>query len=258
MSFTNLDSEKDKINEVLTNNELTQINLNLYNVIKSVCKIIIKDGKIGTGFFIKLYKNNREFFCIMTNEHIITQELINSNKKIIVYYDAQNERIDINLNIKERFIKEYKEFDLDITIIEILKEDNIDKKYFLLPYLDEYTNLINENIYIVQFPNGDLSYSKGKIIKIDKFEITHDVLTKSGSSGSPIFLENTTRVIGIHKQGNKNKKINHGNFLYPIIQALESNSEIKLLNDTNSKEEKGKIEIYEKKKISLIKNMEKI
>ena len=75
MSFTNLDSEKDKINEVLTNNELTQINLNLYNVIKSVCKIIIKDGKIGTGFFIKLYKNNKEFFCIMTNEHIITQEL---------------------------------------------------------------------------------------------------------------------------------------------------------------------------------------
>ena len=119
----------ERENEIkIKDSEIKEIDVNLHKICKSICKIFYKN-EVGTGFFIKLYKNNKEFFCIMTNEHIITQELINSNKKIIVYYDAQNERIDINLNIKERFIKEYKEFDLDITIIEILKEDNIDKKY---------------------------------------------------------------------------------------------------------------------------------
>ena len=58
MSFRDLDTGKNRINVVGTDNELTKINLNLNNVMKSVCKIIIKDGKLGTGFFIKLYKNN--------------------------------------------------------------------------------------------------------------------------------------------------------------------------------------------------------
>ena len=48
MSFTDLDTGKNRINEVRTDNELTKINLNLNNVMKSVCKIIIKDGKLGT------------------------------------------------------------------------------------------------------------------------------------------------------------------------------------------------------------------
>jgi len=60
--YTDLDTGKNIINEVRTDNELTKINLNLNNVMKSVCKIIIKDGKLGTGFFIKLYKNNKIFF----------------------------------------------------------------------------------------------------------------------------------------------------------------------------------------------------
>ena len=37
--------------------------------------------------------------------------------------------------------------DLDITIIEIISKDNIDKSYFLLPYLD-YNNLENKNKYL--------------------------------------------------------------------------------------------------------------
>ena len=246
---TNSNDENERIDEVLTNNNLTKINLNLYTVIKSVCKIITNDEKIGTGFFIKLYRNNKEFFCLMTNEHVITRELINLNEKIIIYYDAENERNDIILNKKERFIKDYKDINIDVTIIEILKKDNIDKKYFLLPYIGEYATLTNENIYIVQFPCGDLSYSNGKILKIDKYEITHDVDTLNGSSGSPILLENTTRVLGIHKQGHRFKKINYGNFIYPIIKGFESsNNDLDKIIEISDKQENQVKNIITKEK----------
>ena len=68
-------------------------------------------------------------------------------------------------------------------------------------------DIINNNIYIIQYPHGDLSYSKGKILNIDKYEIAHDAGTIAGSSGSPIFLEGTKFVIGIHKQDDKKRKL---------------------------------------------------
>ena len=78
-----------------------------------------------------------------------------------------------------------------------------------MPYLDDINELKNRNIYIPQFPGGELSSSEGKILEIDKYELVYDASTKFGSSGSPIFLENSTKVIGIHKGGNqkKNKKL---------------------------------------------------
>ena len=41
------------------------------------------------------------------------------------------------------------------------------------------------------------------IIKInDNNELVYDASTKSGSSGSPILLKDTKKIIGIHKKGN--------------------------------------------------------
>ena len=59
-------SKGERINESLWNNPLKEIDITLYAVIKSVCKII-SNKNVGTGFLIKLYKNNEEFFCLMTN-----------------------------------------------------------------------------------------------------------------------------------------------------------------------------------------------
>ena len=213
----NKPESKDIIKEVDTINDLNRIDIDIYNVIKSICKIITNTG-CGTGFLLKLYKDNKEFLCLMTNEHVITKVMIENKEKIVIFYDAQNERKEIILN--DRYMKEYTKLDLDITIIEIKKEDNIDKKYFLLPYIGEL-DLMNKNIFIVQFPHGALSYSKGKILNVNKFELTYDVKTQEGSSGSPIFLENTTKVIGIHKSGNKIMKENYGDSIYPFINDIE-------------------------------------
>ena len=223
-----------KINEGITQNPLNKIDINLYNVIKSVCKIIASNT-IGTGFFIKLYKDNKEFYCLMTNEHIITKDMIDAKQKITIIYDTTNKNKEIILNKDERYIKEYTNMDIDVTIIEIIKEDKIKEKYFLLPNIEDKI-LLNKNIYIVQYPHGDLSYSKGKILKIEKNEITHDVSTNEGSSGSPIFLENTKGVIGIHKQSYKGKNQNFGDLINLIIIDLKQK-----LNYDNGNYYKGDI-----------------
>ena len=44
----------------------------------------------------------------------------------------------------------------------------------------------------------------------------------NGSSGSPIFLEKSELVIGIHKEGHITKLENYGSFLYPIIESLKN------------------------------------
>ena len=106
MNKINENEKVHKINEVDTDNALNIINLDLYNTIKSVCKIITSKGN-GTGFLIRLQKDSKELYCLMSNEHVITKDMIDSNEKISVFYEAQNENFEIILNKKERVIKEY-------------------------------------------------------------------------------------------------------------------------------------------------------
>ena len=125
---------------------------------------------------------------------MVTKNLIDSKEKIVIYFDGQNKRSEIILNENKRYIRDYRYINLDVTIVEIIKEDDIEKEYFLLPYIGDCNQLMNYKIYIVQFPEGNLSYCKGELTDIDKFELTHNVSTLPSSSRSPIFLENTTKV----------------------------------------------------------------
>ena len=105
----------------------------------------------------------------MTNEHVIDKETIESSKKIEIFYDNEFKRKEIDLNKNERFIRDYKYMNIDLTVVEIIDKDNIHEDYFLLPdleYLNGYSQYENKEIYIPQFPRGGkLSYSKGKIKK---------------------------------------------------------------------------------------------
>ena len=220
-------NNKDRINEnLMKGSQIEAIDkylYNLYKVSKSICKI--KTSKnVGSGFLIMLYKRNNPFYCLMTNEHVIKKE-IELKGKIEVYYDNQSKRIEIDLYREERYIKDYIYLDIDAIIIEIKKEDKINEDYFLLPnieYINGYRGYENKEIYIPQYPGGgELSYSKGKIKTIDNYEFSHLASTKRGSSGSPIFIDGTIKVIGMHKQGSKDKSENYGNFIFPIIESLK-------------------------------------
>ena len=119
---------ENRINEVVIKNKpLKEIDINLSKVIKSVYKIKFKN-RVGTGFLIKLNKDKKELNCLMTNEHVITKEMIESNEIIEIENNFEEKMITINLDKNGRFILFNEE--IDITIIEIKREDNIKDENF--------------------------------------------------------------------------------------------------------------------------------
>ena len=128
--------------------------------------------------------------------------MIEQQETIIISYDNESKTRIIKLNPDERFIKEFTDFTMDVTVVEILPKDNISDDYLKLTpteHMDNLDKLIGKEITIVQYPKGKLHYSDGNIKRIihngkqmtphKKYEFTHSASTEDGSSGSPIFLK---------------------------------------------------------------------
>ena len=164
---------------------------------KSVCKLIIPPNQLGSGFLIKFFKGEEPFYCLMTNEHVVTKKMVENKIKIDVYYDSEDKNKEIVLNSDERFIKDFKDITIDATVIQILPKDNISNDYFLLPqkdFMDNYDKFIGKEITILQYPQGEMNFADGTILErtpLDraKYEFVYDASTAEGSSGSPIFLK---------------------------------------------------------------------
>ena len=77
------------------------------------------ENHLSSGFLIKLFRGVEDFFCLITNEHVITKDMIKQRKTIKFYYDSQRKVREINLYPNERYIKDFREIDIDATVIEI-------------------------------------------------------------------------------------------------------------------------------------------
>ena len=197
-------SETKNNEEKIVGSDLYQNNISLLQASVSLCKILT-NKKIASGFLIKLFIDQEDFFCLMTNEHVIREDMVTKKINFLFYFDNEKKTREIKLDTNERYIKSFRDINIDAIVIQILPKDNIPSDYFLLPNIDYINNqneLINEEISVLQYPSGKSSYSFGKLKSInDNFEFAHSASTLQGSSGSPIFLKNTSKVIGIHKMG---------------------------------------------------------
>ena len=144
----------DRIKECLIKDSspYEEIDQHISNVSKSICKLKVKtniETIIGTGFLLNLHIDQERFYFLISNEHVITKDIIKDNNIIDISYDSEFRKVNIKLNENERYIKTFKDIVLDITIIEILNEDNISKDYILSPEKRERinNNLINNQIY---------------------------------------------------------------------------------------------------------------
>ena len=222
-----MESEIEIKDELKLNNPIDDIS-NIMKVAKGTVKIELDNDKgVASGFFLKLERNNKEFYCLMTNAHVITKKMITNQEKIKIKYDNETKEINLELNEKERIIFCFMGLGIDITIIEIIPKDGIkDKTYFLNPNTDNnYEEFIGKNIQIIQFPDGKkLSKSEQKITerftKID-YMFYHNASTIEGSSGSPIILKDDDKVLGIHKGGIRGKKKNVGIFIGIILDVIK-------------------------------------
>ena len=212
----------------------------------NVCRIKLLNGNKGTGFFCKLIFNNKILPVLITNNHVINQEILNKNDKILIIINSEVKEIQLENRIK------YTNKEYDITIIKIKeKKDKINN------YLEIDDNIIQnksniyvkESIYTIQYEGDreEVSVSYG-IIKgideLDNYTFKHLCSTNKGSSGSPILNVNNNKIIGIHKESSSND--NRGTFLnYAIKDFINKNNkinnDIKEINNLNN-ENKNKLE----------------
>jgi hypothetical protein len=147
---------------------------------------------------------------------------------ISISYGKKNEETTkkITLDKNQRFIRSF-EPPIDAIIIEINDNDNIPDDKYLLPdlnYKNGYDFYEGKGFFLAGYPageNGERCISSSQIKSIDNYEFQHSLDTRAGSSGSPICLIDNKCIIGIHKQGDKEKPINYGIFIGYILDELE-------------------------------------
>ena len=201
---------------------------------KSICEII-KDKGYGTGFFCKIKYPNKfsEIFCLITNYHVITKEMLIYKENIEI--KLNNKNINISLNLYRRmWINE----EIDFTCIEILNDDNIiemintfeidDNNYNKNYNVKEYDKrgIAIPSIGIkkeIELPQGIIQY-----IGIEQYKhfCFHNCNTKPGFSGGPIILIHNLKIIGIHKGYEKNNKKNIGIYFKGILDNINEENEI--------------------------------
>ena len=107
----------------------------------SICKIQNKNGN-GTGFFCKILDKK----LLITNNHVINEEII-KNKKIIKV-KLNNNKIKKDIKIKDY----YTSIKYDTTIIEIEEEENINYLEIDDEIFDDNIDMYNKSMYIIQYP----------------------------------------------------------------------------------------------------------
>ena len=67
------------VDQVLINNNIMPLS-NITKLTKGTVKIQISNNSRATGFFIKLERNKKPFYSLMTNQHVITPEMIQKKR----------------------------------------------------------------------------------------------------------------------------------------------------------------------------------
>ena len=200
---------------------------NIFKMSKGAVKIKLENNISSSGVLLNFQRNNKQFYCLLTNQFVITPDIINKKQTINILDSKKDKNLLIKLDSKERIIQCFKEsLNIDATIIEILEKDGLDDSYFLKPSNVSLETIVNKDIVLFHYPKGNqLSFSQGKIIGINsqnQNEFYHDSSTLEGSSGSPIALRGEKTIIGIHKGTVLNKPKNIGIFIKNIIDRMKN------------------------------------
>jgi len=182
---------------------------------KCICKVLLgKEQSTGLFTKIKIPKQNKTVPVLVMCNHAHDKNLT-GNETFSLDIKSEKEIKKINLKGRKYYTNEN---EYDITIIELKEEDNINN---FLELDDEFNNTKyeGETLYILHYPNGELSVSFGTLKAIyvkdnEKQNFQHLCCTEKGSSGGAV-MKKDNKLIGIHKEGNNG--FNSGTFLnYPL------------------------------------------
>ena len=170
---------EQKKNERVFPGNANYFNTDKFNIIgqqkdKSICKIIKNENPIGTGFLCYIigeYKNKIK--TLITAYHVLGEKDLKIGNKIKLIFN--DNKINIIKLEDSRFI--YANEKDDITIIEIIDKDNLNKNIILelddSIYTDtDFKKYEDKSIYILHYPKGMFSSFSCNVIK----KIEHNII----------------------------------------------------------------------------------
>ena len=210
---------------------------------KCICKIH-KNGNNGTGFFAQIPYKNSQIGVLITNNHVLGENDIQSNKTItfsinnvIKDFKIGNERKKYTSTKYDTTIIEIKESDELKNNIEYLEIDDANLQYIKKsdkpPSNETLNNLYkNESLYTLNYLGGnEIFLSYGFFMKITDSIIYHKCSTDYGSSGSPLLSLENNKLIGVHYGHSINNfQFNLGTLIaFPIIEFQNIKNEKKII-----------------------------
>ena len=145
LKASNIKLEKSDEKGMLNANALMNY---LPKALKAICEIKLPNG-FGSGFFCKIpisENNNILLPVLLTNNHVLSKDLINSKDYIEININGENKTI----SLKER--NKWTDEKIDFTCIEIKEEDNIHTFYNLDDNILDKNNsneyYLNQNVLI--------------------------------------------------------------------------------------------------------------
>ena len=244
--------EEDKI---INNNIENEDNKDISKYIIKIEMEIKKDDNNGkydfiSGIGLLCYIRQKNIKALITYNHIINLDFLNKEKNLIIIINGKYKEINLKL---DRFKYSYE--NIDITIIEIIEEDNIYNFIELEKYINS-RNYVNEEIISVYLKNNkSIEKLNCKIKeKKDEYYISNIESIKEGI----IILKDNYKLLGLIVTNNKEKEIeiipmniilNQINFIkYKYdIKKDDLGKEIQLINsifyyrEFNNKEIENKI-----------------
>lgn len=171
-----------------------------WEVSRSVCRVICKNGEMGTGFII-------EGGYLVTNNHVIPDAATAMDARIELNYQADfNGMLQLQTVYKldaSDFKTSHKTL-LDYTKVKIIdKPDSPLSNWGVLDIETTPTLKRGEPLSIIQHPSGGLkqvSFGVNDMIGVWKEKLFYRLDTEPGSSGSPVFDKNW-KVIALHHAG---------------------------------------------------------
>jgi len=206
----------------------------LFQLENCICQIHKKSSVKGTGFFTKILFQNKLLPVLITNNHILEENDIKDNEiiELTMYNNKEKKNKDISIKIDSSRIR-YTNSEIDITIIEIKPEKDKINNYLEIEE-EEMTEkeYRKRSIYILHYPNKKY-VSYGLINELREYKtIIHFCNIENGSSGSPILLLETNKVMGVHYGGKQ--KHNNGTYIKYAINEINKKYE-KYKNEINIK-----------------------
>ena len=253
-----MNNGRDYIEEKFLDNQSKSIPINSLKILielteKRICKIELKDGGYGTGFFcsIPFFDSWETYKTLITNNHVLTEENLRPGE--IIKFSINNDKKQFKIKINDkRTVNSSKED--DISIIELKPEDGLSQDSFFEIDKRIFDNNLktifkNEPVFLLHYPKGkQMNFADGLIKNIfeDDFTFAHLCDSSEGSSGGPIINATTFQVIGVHKGGAIGKNYNLGSLIKISIEKFNKiikNKSIDLINNNNNEIIKGNEDI---------------